>query len=584
MQHIWRVLSLIPQYRSRVARVIIINAGLSILALAFPYLFKLIVDAIVAASTNNISIEKTTNLLAFLLLGITLLRLAVIALTYFQERQADTMWVAIGSTLRKQMYRQLETLSIDFFERNKVGEIMQRASGIVEVARWVFGLTEGILGSIMQNVLIIAFLLYKAPVIGLILIIIGPINIWNAVQKTIQTKPIRRVWLKQMEQALGKMNESISHATSVRSLSAEPAIRKEFDRKVDNWRDGRTKEFGVQWRSNIVRGFINTVGLVLPVAYVSYGAIGGRFTAGDVFLILTLTQTFLNGLRPIARLISDTGDVDTAAERIMMLLDEQPTIVDQPDAIELADITTIEFCNVSFTYPGTSRQILENISFKIESNKSLALVGPSGSGKSTITKLILRFYEPSSGQILINGQPIERFTQKSVRRQLGVVMQDVALFNDTVAENLRLAKPDATLNELNDAAKLSHADVFIAKLPDKYQTLVGERGIKLSGGEKQRVAIARAILRNPKLVVLDEATSALDSESERFVQDGLKQLMQGKMAIIIAHRLSTIVQADQIIVLQDGKVAETGDHAKLANKKSGLYARLYKLQTTGAIS
>jgi len=214
----------------------------------------------------------------------------------------------------------------------------------------------------------------------------------------------------------------------------------------------------------------------------------------------------------------------------------------------------------------------------LKAGQTLALVGPSGVGKTTITKLLLRFYVPTSGKILIYGQPIENFTQDSVRGLIGTVMQDVALFNETIEENLRFARPKATDQEIRSAAKTAHADIFIDKLPLNYKTLVGERGIKLSGGEKQRVAIARAILRDPQLIILDEATSSLDSRSEQFVQDGLHKLMSNKTAVVIAHRLSTVTHADKIIVLEKGKVLEQGNHDQLLKKK-GLYAKLFSIQS-----
>jgi len=247
-------------------------------------------------------------------------------------------------------------------------------------------------------------------------------------------------------------------------------------------------------------------------------------------------------------------------------------------------LDTLEFRDVSFAYPGKRRKVLQHISFTLERGQTLALVGPSGTGKTTITKLMLRFYEPTGGQILINGQPIEHFTQASVRQHIGVVMQEVALFNDTVETNLQLANPKATKQQIRTAAKQAHADVFINALPDHYATLVGERGVKLSGGERQRVAIARAILKDPDMIILDEATSALDSESERHVQAGLGQLMAKRTAVIIAHRLSTVMRADQILVLRNGKVVENGRHDDLADKSDGLYARLFKLQTEGLVS
>jgi ABC-type multidrug transport system fused ATPase/permease subunit len=256
-------------------------------------------------------------------------------------------------------------------------------------------------------------------------------------------------------------------------------------------------------------------------------------------------------------------------------------VVDAPDATELEKLHSLEFRKVSFAYPGKRRRVLEDISFTLDAGTTLALVGPSGTGKTTITKLMLRFYEPTAGQILVNGEPIQRFTGESVRRHIGMVMQDVALFNDTVETNLQLANERASKAEVRAAATQAHANVFIDKLPEKYQTLVGERGVKLSGGEKQRVAIARAILKQPDLIILDEATSALDSESERHVQAGLQQLMVDRTAVIIAHRLSTVMRADQILVLKNGKIVERGRHDQLANRPGGLYARLFKMQTEG---
>jgi ABC-type multidrug transport system fused ATPase/permease subunit len=286
----------------------------------------------------------------------------------------------------------------------------------------------------------------------------------------------------------------------------------------------------------------------------------------------------------LVRVAEEISEQETSSERLIEMLEAKPTVADKPDAIAIDQLETIEFKNVSFFYPGKKRKALENVSFEVKPGQTLALVGPSGTGKSTITKLMLRFYAPTSGQILINGQSIENFTQESIRRHMGVVMQDVALFNDTIEANLQLANPNASKSQIRAAAEQAHANVFIERLPDRYKALVGERGVKLSGGEKQRVAIARAILKDPQLIILDEATSALDSESERHVQAGLAELLEGRTAVVIAHRLSTVMNADEIVVLRDGKVVERGTHNQLRLRKNGLYAKLFKLQTEGVIS
>lgn len=283
----------------------------------------------------------------------------------------------------------------------------------------------------------------------------------------------------------------------------------------------------------------------------------------------------------IGRFIIATSEVDITAERVVEMLETKPTIVEAPDAVDLQTIDSIEFKNVSFRYPGKRRTILDNVSFQLKSGQTLALVGHSGTGKTTITKLLMRFYDPTSGMVLINGQDIKTFTQASLRQHIGVVMQDVALFNDSVQANIALARPNASASDIRKAAKQAHASEFIAKLSEKYKTLVGERGVKLSGGEKQRVAIARAILKQPQLIILDEATSALDSESEAQVQAGLTELRKGRTSVIIAHRLSTIMAADQILVMESGAVVERGVHETLVKKRGGVYAKLFGLQTKG---
>jgi ABC-type multidrug transport system fused ATPase/permease subunit len=346
----------------------------------------------------------------------------------------------------------------------------------------------------------------------------------------------------------------------------------------EEWWETRIVEQAIEHRAGLLLNLVNTIAIVGSIVIVTNGALAGRFTVGDILLVLTLTQGLITTIQPITRLVNTTGDVDTSAERLVELLNVAPTVTDAPDAIALDEIASIEFRNVSFVYPNKSYLALDAVSFRLDAGEVLALVGPSGSGKSTIIKLLMRLYDPTEGEILINGRNIRAFTQESLRLLMGVVLQDVALFNDTIGDNIGFARPDATMDEIQAAARMAHADSFISKLPDRYETRVGERGVKLSGGEKQRVAIARALLRDPGLIILDEATSALDSESERLVQDGLQKLMQGRTSIVIAHRFSTIVNADKIVVMQGGRIIETGDHGSLVQMRDGLYARLHALQ------
>jgi len=560
--------------------VLIVTSVLGFSSAITPYLYKLIVDDVVTSLRSNshtASIHKLVSLL--IILG--LVQLVVAIFNLITEWMSDHLFIDTQTGIRKHLLGHLASLSIDYYERERVGEIIQRIqNGVNDVTRWLYSIIENSLGNVLTIIFILIILWIKLPVAGLLMIIITPINLYISIQKVRSTRPIRKRWLKAGEMASGEMIETITHIATVRSFAQEQYKLKRYHRFNDLYRAERLKQYRVEWSTNFFRSLFGMAGMLIALAIVSIGAVQGKYTVGDILLVSLYVQQIISNLLPLGRVISDTGDVESSAERITELLDIKPTLSDAPGARDLEKLESLEFVNVNFSYPGKRRKVMDNVSFTLEQGQSLALVGPSGVGKTTITKLLLRYYAPSSGQILINGEDVSSFTQNSIRAHIGMVMQEVALFNDTIEENIKFARPDATASEVKQASEQAHADVFIDKLPAKYKTLVGERGVKLSGGEKQRVAIARAILRQPNLIILDEATSALDSESERYVQDGLHKLMADKTAVIIAHRLSTIRQADQILVLKDGKVLERGNHSGLI-QKNGYYARMYALQSGG---
>jgi ABC-type multidrug transport system fused ATPase/permease subunit len=325
---------------------------------------------------------------------------------------------------------------------------------------------------------------------------------------------------------------------------------------------------------------INTFTFALGIGIISIAVINGKASIGDIaFVGLLMTQISSQTLS-FGRFLDMNYRNDIKVERMLSILDAKPTFTDSEGAKPVKSLESISFDNVSFDYPDGKKGAVKNLSFDIGHNKTIALVGPSGVGKSTITKLILSFYQPTKGKISINDHPSTDYKQESVRSHIAMVMQDVALFNTTIRENLNLANPKASFVEIEKAARLAHAHEFIKDLPKGYDTLVGERGVKLSGGQKQRIAIARAILKDPQLIILDEATSALDSESERLVQDGLKKLMQGRSALVIAHRLSTVMHADEILVLEKGTIIERGTHHELMKLSGGLYKKLFEMQSS----
>ena len=378
------------------------------------------------------------------------------------------------------------------------------------------------------------------------------------------------------ENASTKAIDSLLNFETVKYFNSEKIEADRFDNAMKSYEDSAVKARASLSVVNIGQGAIIAIGLFLIMGMAGEDIASEKMSIGDFVVVNTfLLQLYLplNFLgfvyREIRQSLLDIG-------RMFALVDEMPDIVDKQNAYDL-DVHSgkIEFKNIKFSFG--NRVILKNLNFVVNPGHKVAIVGPTGAGKSTISKLLFRFYDPSSGSISIDNQNIKNVTQSSLRSNIGVVPQDTVLFNDTIKYNISYSKPGASIEEINKAAKLSSIDRFIANLEIGYDTIVGERGLKLSGGEKQRVAIARALLKNPKIFIFDEATSALDSKTEKSIEKSLKKLSNKNTTLVIAHRLSTIIDADKIIVIENGMIAEQGSHKELI-KKNGLYAEMWMRQ------
>lgn len=585
MKHIWRAVQFIPEYRGRLAAVLAVGTALGALAAFTPYLYKHIVDAIAGLLAGRMTYDQAARAIVLLIGGLFLLRLATVVFGALQDRQSDNLFLETVGTFRQRVFENMTRMSIDYFERTRAGEIMDRFGGILSVTQWLFSLTEGTLASILQVLFILVVLCVKAPLVGVLMLLLTAFNLALSLRTVRRSKPLRRGFMALVGRMTGLLAEMIGNIATVRSFGGEPAVQQRYDETQSQWRTVRRDVLRLERRSTLILNAANGGSVFLVAVAAAYGALHGRFTPGDVLLLLMLTQNLLGTLAPISRQINQAADIDTTAERLVELLDVDAELPDAPDAVDLDEpIRTVEFQDVGFHYPGQDAPALQNVSFRLSGGQTLALVGLSGSGKSTIVKLLMRFYDPTSGRILVNGRDLRGYRQRSVRAQLGVVLQEVALFNDDVAQNIAFAQPGVERAQIEQAARAAQADGFIRRLPEQYDTLVGERGVRLSGGERQRIAIARAILKSPALIVLDEATSALDSQSERLVQQALETLTRGRAVVVIAHRLSTVMNADQILVLEHGRVIEQGRHAELAARDQGLYSRLLALQTGGPIA
>lgn len=401
--------------------------------------------------------------------------------------------------------------------------------------------------------------------------------VWYTIAITNWRVKFRKDMMQKDTEANTKAIDSLLNFETVKYFGNEKHEHARFDKALEGYEAAAIQSQTSLSILNCGQGLIIASGLVAVMVLAAMGVGNGTMTIGDFVAVNTFLIQLYLPLNLLGFAYRETTQSLVEMDKMFELLEVHRDIKDKPGATELKlDGGSIEFKNVSFHY-GAERPILKNISFDVPSGQTVAIVGPSGSGKSTISRLLFRFYDPIEGSVRIDGQDLRDIEQSSVRRAIGIVPQDTVLFNDTIGYNIQYGRPSATDVEMREAARLARIDGFVDRLPGGYASLVGERGLKLSGGEKQRVAIARTILKNPTILVFDEATSALDTHTEQGIQASLREVARNRTALVIAHRLSTVIDADQILVLKDGEIVERGRHDVLL-AQGGEYARMWRLQ------
>lgn len=533
---------------------------------------------LIKPALDSVFVDKDYHALIYIPILVLVVTIIKGFATYFQLLTMNYFSLKITSDMRIQLYRHFITSDISKLHSKSSGDMT--ASIINEISA-VVGLINVCLNGFIKQFFTLGaliFVMFRQSVeLSLIAFIGFPLAVYPIYKLG---RKLRNLSFRNQEMS-GKFNsqmtDTLQYSKLVKAYHCEEFEISRMSKIIDSIYKMGKKISRMSLVSSPFMESLAGFGVAAVIWYGGHQVIEGKTTPGAFFSFFAAMMMAYRPLKSISGMNSGVQMGLAAATRYYQLIDEKPTIVDKPNALDIKNVKgDIEFDNVVFSYDG-NKNALNNISFKVKAGQSVALVGHSGGGKSTIMSMILRFYDPNSGNIKLDGHNIDDLTIKSLRNSMSVVNQEVMLFDDTIIENIRYGKTDASDEQIVNAAKIAEADEFIQELPEKYYTKVGQNGIRLSGGQRQRIAIARAILYNAPILLLDEATSSLDPISEKLIKDALNSLMKNRTSIIIAHRLSTIIHCDKIVVIANGMVVEEGSHHELI-EKNGAYANLYLKQ------
>ena len=548
-------------------------AIISLVDLAYPQILR-------SATKTLFTQDKAIILQALPWIAIGLFMMYVIQsfCKYYVSCQGHIMGAKMERDMRQELFEHYEELSFSYYSQNNSGQMMSKlVSDLFDISEFAHHGPENLFISLVKIVgsFIFLFLINKKLALPLIVLVI-----LMFLFSFRQNQKMQRTFMENRKK-IGDVNASLQDTLSgirvVQSFTNEEIEKEKFQKsnhaflvsKKDNYRC-----MGEFMSSNL---FFQGMMYLVTLVYGGYLIANNEMSAADLAMYALYIGIFISPIQILVELMEMMQKGLSGFRRFLDVMETEPEIQDAPDAVELKDVKgRVCYEDVSFHYSDDETTVLSHVSIEIPAGKSVALVGPSGGGKTTICSLLPRFYDVTGGRVTVDGQDIRSLTLKSLRSQIGVVQQDVYLFSGSIRDNIAYGKPDATEEEIIEAAKCANIHDFIMELPDQYDTFVGERGARLSGGQKQRISIARVFLKNPPILVLDEATSALDNESERWIQHSLEELSKNRTTITIAHRLSTIKNADEIIVITENGIAERGTHETLL-EKNGIYAGYYNM-------
>ncbi len=563
----------ILRYPVRVSLTILFLLLATTLSLIIPLLLGSVIDE--AFVTQNI--DKLVQYGLVIVIVVTIMSVASGARYYFMSIIGEK----VLADLRRAVFDHLLFLDVSFFDVHRVGELTSRLNGDVATIRSAIGFSVSVaLRSIVMLVGAIIMMAITSPKLTLIVVIIGPLVVIPIIIFVRRLRKMSRITQDKLADISAIATETLSSIKTVKAFVQEEVQKAIFaNSSKESYQAEARRLFARSFLVALVM-FMASVAMLIVVWYGASAVFAGEVSEGQLVQFLIYALMAAGAIINMSDIWGTLQTLAGATERLIEILQTKPKISDpkNPQKLPKTPRGEVEFDNVSFSYHTRANDIiLDSVSFSVERGKRVALVGPSGSGKSTIFSLLHRFYEVNKGRILVDGKDIKKVKMADLRSHFAYVEQESIIFSGTIADNIRFARPNASDEEIREAAKAALVDEFVDRLEDGYETMVGERGLMLSGGQKQRIAIARALLKDAPILLLDEATSALDAHSEHLVQQALEHLMQGRTTIIIAHRLATIRDADKILVLEGGKLIDSGTHEELI-KKGGHYARLAKLQ------
>ncbi len=559
------------QYKWQMLAVVLLSALASAMSAIPAWLSKYLID--------DVLVKQEKNMLFLVLGGMFFCTLVKVLAVYYADIGSGYITEVIKRDIKVDIFKHLQKLPLHYYKTNKLGDIMARLSGDTSTLGRIGFIIFEMFKEFLTTFVLIIRMFQVDYILALISLIVLPL-ILQIVRK--YTKKIRKSGRVRQDMAgaiTAFTQESLSGIFVVKAFNAMKIMVPKYEKISYEEFQKSFRTAKIKAKVSPINELITTLMIILVALYGGYKIIVTKdITSGDLVSFVTALGLMQ---QPLKRLVAKNNELQESipsADRVLEILEEK---IEQEFTGEekhlCGEVEKIEIENVSFSYPESEEKVLENINLSVKAGEVVALVGKSGSGKSTLVNLIARFYDIVSGKIRINDLDSQSIPLSEFRNYIGVVPQESFLFSGSIAENIAFGKESVTQAEIEKAAKMANAYEFIMELPEKFETEVGERGTRLSGGQKQRIAIARALIQNPQIMILDEATSALDTESEKLVQEALDQLMKGRTTFVIAHRLSTIVHADKIVVMENGKIKEVGNHRELLEKK-GLYEHLYHIQ------